>query len=101
MMIDRRTFIQSAGAVVATSAATVLLPRPSRGQSQNSLPVGPGPAMVADETNGDLVVFKIDGWDRCDDHTALAGSSSNVVTTISSCNQVGIKINQSWRTAWR
>jgi hypothetical protein len=98
MMIDRRTFIQSAGVVVATSAAAVVLPRSSRAQSQNSLTVGPGLAMVDDGTKGGLVVFKIDGWDH---HTALVGSSPNAVTTVSSSNEVGIKINQSWRTAWR
>ena len=87
-MIDRRTFIQSAALIAATSAAAVLLPRSLTAQSLDPRSVRTVQAMVDDGTNRSLVVFRIDGWDRCDGHTA-------------SSNEVVIKINHSWRTAWR
>ena len=48
------------------------------------------------------VVFKIDGWDRCDDiaidgfEAALTDSVTNGPTV----DKVLLRINQSWRTTW-
>jgi|SRR5580704_8914858 hypothetical protein len=100
MILDRRTFIQSAALVATTSAAAVLLPLSSTAQSQDSQITGPAPALVDDGTDRSLVVFRIDGWDRCggDD---LSVRSSNTVATVSTSNEVVIKIDHSWRTAWR
>lgn len=82
MMIDRRIFIQGALGVVPALAA--LLPSKPLQASRDS----PLPAQVArGGTDPSQIVFKIDGWDCCDP------SATD--------NQVSIRINQLWRTAWR
>jgi hypothetical protein len=101
MVIDRRTFIQSTALVTTTSAAAVLMSLSSIGLSQNSQTVGPVQATVDDGTDIGLVVFRIDGWDRYDGDTALAPFSLNTITTVPTHEEIVIKINHSWRTAWR
>lgn len=82
MMINRRIFMQGAlGGVPALAALLSSAPL----QASQALPL---PAQVAGGgTDPNQIVFKIDGWDRCD--------------PAATDNQVSIRINQLWRTAWR
>jgi hypothetical protein len=101
MMVDRRTFIQGAALVATTPVLEALLSFSSTVQSHVSLlACTPPPQMAGDETAMSSIVFKIDGWDRCDE-LAMDRLSANTVTRFSDANQVLIRINQSWRTAWR
>lgn len=82
MTINRRIFIR--GALGGVPAFAALLSSEPLQASQAS----PLPAQVAEGgTDPNRMVFKIDGWDRWD--------------TAATDNQVSIRINQSWRTAWR
>jgi hypothetical protein len=81
MMIDRRSFIQGALGVASafpalSSTKPALRSDYSRLQHQTEPPA----------VDPNSIAFKIDGWDRCDTATE---------------NQLWIRINQSWRTAWR
>ena len=79
MMIDRRTFIMQGATVLATAPAlAILLPRSS----------AQTPFMTGARADENLAVFKIDGWDLCE-------------ARVSNGNEVWIRVNQSWRTAWR
>jgi len=101
MMINRRTFIQGAALVATTPALEALLSFSSTVQSHVSrLPCTPPPKMVADGKAMSFIVFKIDGWDRCDE-LVMDRLSANPVSKFSNANQVLIRINQSWQTAWR
>jgi hypothetical protein len=80
MMIDRKTFIiQGATLLAAAPGLAVLLPCPSIPQTAVMTRAG------ADENS---IQFKIDGWDACD-------------AEASNGNEVWLRINQSWRAAWR
>jgi hypothetical protein len=80
MMIDRRTLIiHGATLLAAAPALAVLLPGPSIAQTPHMTRAG------ADENS---ILFKIDGWDACD-------------AEVSNGNEVWLRINQSWRVAWR
>jgi|HubBroStandDraft_5_1064220.scaffolds.fasta_scaffold01249_4 hypothetical protein len=80
MMIDRRTFIINGTTFLAAAPAlAVLLPGPSIAQTPLLTRAG------ADENS---VLFKIDGWD------AYGAEASNG-------NEVWLRIDQSWRAAWR
>jgi hypothetical protein len=81
MMIDRRSFIQ--GALGVASAVPALSSTKPALRCDYS-----GPQHQTDSQAMDLnsILFKIDGWDRCDTATEI---------------QLWIRINQSWRTAWR
>jgi len=83
--IDRRSFIQRTAllAVIPTLAAWY----PLSTMAEAPLPPGRSP-QVADTTDANLGVFKVDGWDHCDPR----GSNGN---------EVLIRINQSWRATWR
>lgn len=84
-MINRRSFIQSAIVVAATPALATLFPLSTTARPS----LGPEPSpQAADTTNPDRCVFKIDGWDHCE-------------AKASDGNEVWIRIDQSWRTAWR
>jgi hypothetical protein len=85
MRIDRRSFIQSAAFVATTQAFPPLLPLPST--MELSLVRAESPS-ARDATDATCIVFKIDGWD-------------DRATRSVSENEVLIRINQSWRTAWR
>jgi hypothetical protein len=78
MRIDRRTFIQSA-ILTTLPALAALLPLSSAAET---------PPVTAAGKDGDHVVFKIEGWDHCG-------------AKISTEHEVLIRINQSWRPAWR
>lgn len=97
MMIDRRTFIQSAALVAMAPVLEALLSFSSTVQSHASLlPCTLPPQRAGEGTDKNFIVLKIDGWDRCDN-----GLTANPVTKVSTANEVLIRINQSWRTAWR
>lgn len=78
MMVDRRTFIQGATLLTAASALAARLPHSSIMQT----------GIAGSEVDPFSVNFKIDGWD----HGDRKGSTGE---------EVSIRINQSWRTAWR
>jgi hypothetical protein len=95
MIIDRRTFILISAPLVATAAATSILPLGMASASSSELAGG----------KEDLKhpAFKIHGWDR---HDQSAGDSSKAslagsVTGDQNSDEIFISINQSWRTAWR
>ncbi|MGB2628820.1 MAG: hypothetical protein WAK20_18700, partial [Candidatus Acidiferrum sp.] len=60
---------------------------PLSSMAEAQLPPGLSP-QAAVATDANLVAFKVDGWDHCDQR----GSNGN---------EVLIRINQSWRVAWR
>jgi hypothetical protein len=85
MIIDRRTFIQCATVAATTQALAALLPLSSHAQNAPA----PGASHLAAELrDANSIVFKIDGWDCSDAET-------------SADNEVLIRINHSWRAAWR
>jgi hypothetical protein len=79
MIIDRRTFITRGMTLLVTVPALGALPR-----WLSTLP----PRMTGAGAGENLLVFKIDGWDNKD------GEASNG-------DEVWIRINPSWRVAWR
>src|ERR1700748_927474 len=81
MLIDRRTFIQSAACVAA------LLPLSSRAESQTQPSGGPTSQTAGSTVDRNSIVFKIEGWDLDSERP-----TENVTL---------IRINQTWRTAWR
>ena len=91
MVIDRRTFIQSAaflstGGVLFYSADVFANVSPT---------VRSGSAQTKAETDAKRV-FKVDGWDR-DDHRPLEHLNSADFAG----DEVFIQVNRAWRTAWR
>ena len=104
MIIGRRTFIQGAALVATAPAVANLLSLSSTAQSHASpLPGWFPPQLAADGTRMNCVLFKIDGWDRCED-IAINGAtiaSGDPMTRDQADEQLWISINQSWRTAWR
>ena len=81
MLIDRRTFIQGAACVAA------LLPLSSGAESQAQPIVRPTSPTAAGPVDQNSIVFKIEGWDLDSE-----GAADSVTL---------IRINQTWRTAWR
>jgi hypothetical protein len=80
MMIDRRSFIVQGTTLLATTPFVgVLVPGSSTAQ---------GPHAFSSETQEKTARFKIDGWDTCDADMANA-------------DDVWLRLNQSWRSAWR
>jgi hypothetical protein len=82
MIIDRRSFIQGSAFIASASVLATLIPRSLAAQIQS----------VRSEQSADAavespVVFRIDGW--------------NLDAERSEGNDMLIRINQSWRTAWR
>jgi len=82
MVIDRRSFIRLFG---WATPAIVLLSRPT--QADVTLSERSVQAPVPDAPDVNAIVFRIDGWDCYDD--------------VATDNQWLIRINQSWRAAWR
>jgi hypothetical protein len=80
MMIDRRTFIIQ-GATLLAAAPALAVSLPGSSTAQTPLVTGAG----AEENS---ILFKIDGWDHCE-------------AEVSNGNEVWLRINQSWRAAWR
>jgi len=104
MSIDRRNFILNAALFASTPAIASFLSLSSTQQSRPTLPLGPLSTQLAGGgTDMNCVVFKIYGWDRCDD-IAVGGSKispADPATNDLKADQVWISVNQSWRTAWR
>jgi hypothetical protein len=83
MTIDRRNFIQYTALLATVPSIAALYPL----SSVAGAPPLPVPE-AAEMKDANSVVFKIDGWDHCD-------------TKVSNGDEVLIRINQTWRAAWR
>jgi hypothetical protein len=80
MMIDRRTFMIQGATLLATAPAlAVVLPHS---------PTAPTPLITRAGADENAILFRIDGWDSCDGE-------------VSNGNELWLRINRSWRTAWR
>ena len=84
-MMNRRMFLYGAGLVGLTPAVVELLPVVAKAEARTPLSRTPVPATPDAITGSNAITFKIDGWDRLEP----------------SPNEVSIRVNQSWRTAWR
>jgi hypothetical protein len=95
LKIDRRTFIQISAPLVAAASALAGLPSLPRRATWSQL--------VVSKTDLKGVVFKIAGWDRCQDVASDCSktSSAGFMTSDSIGDEVFISVNQSWHTAWR
>lgn len=80
MMVDRRGFMLMSGSFVAASALPV---------AARLLPHSFPPSQIATVTPSHRAIFKIDGWDAATDSDDPAG------------DQLLIRINRGWRSAWR
>jgi len=80
MKIARRTFLFAAGAFAASPVLAKLLP-----WAHGVAPDLPVPAAAAEQTD---LVFRIDGWSARE-------------SIASSCDELWLTVNKSWRTAWR
>ncbi len=94
-MTDRRTFILVCGPFVAAASALAIFPSLLPGELSSQL--------VAGKTDMNGLVFKIVGWDLCDD---VAGDCSKTISSGHMTSDligdpVFISVNQSWRSAWR
>jgi hypothetical protein len=104
MTIDRRTFILRTALFGTAAAVANSLSMSSTVQALAS-PL-PGPLtteLIAGGMDRNCVVFKIDGWDRCDEKAIddSTAALSDSVTNDPADDKVLIRINQSWRTTWR
>lgn len=95
MIVDRRTFIIVSAPFVAAASALASFPLLLPGASPSQLPT------VTNDVEG--AVFKIAGWDRCTDVAGdcLKTSSADLMASNPIGDEIFIRINQSWRTAWR
>ena len=82
MLIDRRSFMQAAALVVV---GDLLSPSSNVRAYASSLPASV-PTETAVAETGTKHVFKVDGWDQLCDPVG---------------DEVFIRVNQAWRTAWR
>ena len=97
MMMDRRTFIQATALVTAAPVLANLLTTVLSHASPQPDPMQPQEPAVRSAI--DAVTFKIDGWDL-GDPIATEGSKTSF-PDVASSDPVLIRINQTWRTAWR
>lgn len=92
MKIARRTFLIGGGVFAASPAFANLLASASGDGAHAQPSSAPRPPVAGAAGQADLV-FRIDGWDMRDpvapDHAPTAGSDA------------WIRVDQSWRTAWR
>ena len=95
MIVDRRTFIIASAPFVAAASAFASFPRHLLGAAPSHLPA------ATNDVEG--VVFKIAGWDRCAEVAGdcLKTSSAGLMASNTMSDEVFIRVNQSWRTAWR
>ena len=103
MMIGRRTFIQGTVLVATAPVLAELLSLSSSAQSDASPLPGSLSPQPAARTDMNCVVFRIHGWDSCDDVpvNGVTIASVDPLTNGPVGDPVWISINQSWRTAWR
>jgi hypothetical protein len=103
MIISRRTFLLDLALAGTTSVLAELhlfrsiLVSPAPGLPSSA------PELVATGAETKSVLFKIHGWDRADG-VAVDGLTSraiNPATEVATSDPVWIRINRSWRTAWR
>ena len=101
MVIDRRTFVlTSLGAGMAAAVANFLslssTPQARRSPLPNPLPT----QLIPGGTDMNSVVFKIDGWDCCDEGEINDSKMAwaDLLNREPNGNHVLIRINQSWRT---
>ncbi len=103
MNVDRRTFILRTALGTIAAAIAGLLPLSPTAQAYASRLPSPLPTTLpAGGTDQNCLVFKIDGWDSCDD--AMDGSNTAPADSMindPAADRVLIRINQSWRTTWR
>ncbi len=99
MLIDRRSFMQA----TALLAVGDLLLLSSHVRAYASPISNPVPAQMSVDGTNMKHVFKIDGWDRREDLSVECSrmSPSDPVGADLAGNEVFIRINQAWRTAWR
>jgi hypothetical protein len=104
MVIDRRTFILSTPLVATVPVfATLLSLSPTVPLRSSALPGLSPLQLTTDKTDTNCELFRIDGWDRCD-ASATAGSTtaaSDRAILDPTEGPVLIRINRSWRAAWR
>jgi hypothetical protein len=80
MTLDRRTFI--------LQGATLLAVSPSLGMIAPGVSAAQIPPIPQSDTHANSIRFQIDGWDRCE-------------TDVPNPDEVWLRLNQSWRVAWR
>jgi hypothetical protein len=98
MLIDRRSFMQAAALVAVDD---FLLPSSNVRAYASSFPASV-PTQAAVGGTGTKHVFKVDGWDPRE-HLPVERSKtlpSYPVVDLAG-DEVFIRINQAWRTAWR
>lgn len=104
MMINRRIFVQNSVLVVAAPALGSLVPLSFANQT-DALPHSELIPIQHTEVDTPMnsALFKIDGWDGCDD-IGLGRSQSESVdrfSNITNDSQAVIRLTQSWRASWR
>ncbi len=99
MLIDRRTLLQGA----AVLAVIDLLSLSSKVLAQTSQVSGPLPTHLVLAESATQHVLKIDGWERRDNLPTEPSQPSPSYAAVdqSADDEVFIKINGAWRTAWR
>ena len=104
MTIGRRTFLIDLALIGTSSVLANLFFLPSILVSDAALlPNSSSQQLDSAETDINPVVFKVRGWNR-GDSIAVDGLTSwaiNPATEVATSDPVWIRINQSWRTAWR
>jgi hypothetical protein len=100
MTMHRRAFLLATAIVTAAPVFAKLPTLSSTGQSRGSQGAEPmKPDSREAGTSMETVVFKIDGWDLRKD-TGTYRSRTSLADRVTS-NEVLIRVNQTWRTAWR
>jgi hypothetical protein len=99
MLIDRRTLLRG----TALLAFVDLLQLSTKVLARASQTSGPLPTKLGLDDSATRRVFKIAAWDRNGNPTTAHSqiSLSQPAVDDTSCDEVFIKINQAWRTAWR
>ena len=99
MLIDRRTLLRG----TTLLAFVDLLQLSTKVLARASQTSGPLPTKLGLDDSATRRVFKIETWDRSGKPTTAHSQFSLSQPTVDdmSCDEVFIKINQAWRTAWR
>ena len=99
MLIDRRSFMQAAALV----AVGDLLSSSSNVRAYASSLPASVPAQMAVGVTGTKHIFKVDGWNRREHLPVECSKTSPSYPVVGDLagDEVFIRINQAWRTAWR